>query len=118
MRPAGCASRPSVTAAALILQYISHGVAWAQARQPLGYHSLTGVGLLIAGCTGLGSWLFGAPFLTSSFGHFDIPLIGEVELATALFFDLGVYLTVIGSTLLILSNLGHVSQDESTQEVV
>ena len=107
-----------VTAAALILQYISHGVSWAQARQPVGYHSLTGVGLLIAGCTGLGSWLFGAPFLTSSFGHFDIPLIGEVELATALFFDLGVYLTVIGSTLLILSNLGHVSQDESTQEVV
>jgi multicomponent K+:H+ antiporter subunit A len=107
-----------VTAAALILQYISHGVSWAQARQPLGYHSLAGLGVLIAGLTGLGSWAFDAPFLTASFGHFDIPLIGEVELATALFFDLGVYLAVVGATLLILSNLGHVSQDETSQEVL
>ncbi|MBF0676146.1 monovalent cation/H+ antiporter subunit A [Pseudomonas sp.] len=99
-----------VTSVALALQYISHGVIWTQARQPIGYHLLAGLGILTAGLTGLGSWFFGYPFLTSAFGHPQIPLIGEVELATALLFDLGVYLTVVGSTLLILSNIGHVSQ--------
>lgn len=107
-----------ITAVALILQYISHGVTWTQARQPLSYHVVAGSGVLLAGLTGLGSWLFDYPFLTTTFGHFHIPLIGEIELASAMLFDLGVYLTVVGATLLILSNLGHVSQDESSQEVL
>ncbi|MCQ4312092.1 monovalent cation/H+ antiporter subunit A [Pseudomonas stutzeri] len=107
-----------ITAVALILQYISHGVAWAQQRQPFSYHGIAGLGVLIAGLTGLGSWLFGRPFLTSAFGHFHLPLIGDFELATAMLFDLGVYLAVVGATLLILSNMGHVSQDESSKEVL
>lgn len=107
-----------ITAAALILQYISHGVTWAEERQPFSYHGMAGLGVLTAGLTGLGSWFFGYPFLTSSFGHFNLPLVGEFELATAMLFDLGVYLTVVGATLLILSNIGHVSQDESCKEVL
>jgi len=107
-----------ITAVALILQYISHGVTWAQQRQPFSYHGIAGLGVLIAGFTGLGSWLFGYPFLTSAFDHFHLPFIGEFELATAMLFDLGVYLTVVGATLLILSNIGHVSQDESCKEVL
>jgi multicomponent K+:H+ antiporter subunit A len=106
-----------VTSVALALQFISHGVIWTQARQPVSYHLLAGIGVLIAGLTGLGSLIFGYPFLTSAFGHLQIPLVGEVELATALLFDLGVYLTVVGSTLLILSNIGHVSQ-AACEEVV
>ncbi|WP_314407252.1 monovalent cation/H+ antiporter subunit A [Pseudomonas kuykendallii] len=107
-----------ITAVALILQYIAHGVGWTQQRLPWSLHALAGSGILIAGLCGVGSWAFGHEFLTSAFGHFEIPLIGEVELASALFFDLGVYLTVLGATLLILSNIGHVSQDESSQEVL
>ncbi|GAB3373660.1 monovalent cation/H+ antiporter subunit A [Azotobacter armeniacus] len=107
-----------ITAVALILQYISHGVTWTQARLPLSYHAVAGAGVLIAGLTGLGSWLFGRPYLTTAFGHFSLPLVGEFELATAMLFDLGVYLVVVGATLLILSNIGHVSQDESSKEVL
>ncbi|MCI0593917.1 MnhB domain-containing protein, partial [Chromohalobacter sp.] len=66
-------------------------------------------GVTIAALTGIGSWAFGHPFLTSAFGHFHIPLIGNVELATAMLFDLGVYLTVVGATLMILANLGKVT---------
>jgi multicomponent K+:H+ antiporter subunit A len=54
----------------------------------------------------MGGWVFGYPFLTSAFGHFHVPLIGEVELASAMLFDLGVFCTVVGTTLLILSHLG------------
>jgi multicomponent K+:H+ antiporter subunit A len=66
----------------------------------------------------LGSWLFDRPFLTSAFGHFHIPLVGEIELATALLFDLGVYLTVVGATLLILANLGKLTQEKAVEEVL
>jgi multicomponent K+:H+ antiporter subunit A len=106
-----------ITAVALILQYIAHGVTWTHARLRFSYHALAGAGVLIAALTGLGSWAFGRPFLTSAFGHFSLPLVGEFELATAMLFDLGVYLVVVGATLLILSNIGHVSQDESSKEV-
>ncbi|MCK2184818.1 monovalent cation/H+ antiporter subunit A [Halomonas getboli] len=98
-----------ITAVALILLLIARGVEWAQARLDFPYQpvAITGVGL--ATLTGLGSWLFGHPFLTSSFGHFHLPLIGDFELATAMIFDLGVYLAVVGATLMILANLGKVT---------
>ncbi|SDH36043.1 monovalent cation/H+ antiporter subunit A [Pseudomonas panipatensis] len=98
-----------VSAVALILQYIACGSRWVRTRLPLNYSRGAGLGVLIAGLTGLGSWAFGYPFLTSSFGHFYLPLVGEFELATAMLFDLGVYLTVVGATLLILAGLGELN---------
>ncbi len=98
-----------ITAVALVLQYIASGIAWVEQRLPLNYQRMAGAGVLIAGLTGLGSWAFGRNFLTSAFGHFELPLVGEFELATAMLFDLGVYLAVVGSTLLVLVNLGRLS---------
>ena len=98
-----------ITASALILQYIASGSAWVEARRPLRYQRLAGAGVMIAGLTGLGSLVFGAPFLTSAFDHFHLPLVGEIELATALFFDLGVYLAVVGAVMLMLAGLGKLS---------
>ena len=106
-----------VTSVALILQYIASGIHWTRERLPLNFQRLAGAGVLIAGLTGLGSWLFGYPFLTSSFGHFHLPLVGEFELATAMLFDLGVYLTVVGATLLILAYLGKLTQNDAATEV-
>ncbi|MCQ4348466.1 monovalent cation/H+ antiporter subunit A [Pseudomonas stutzeri] len=107
-----------VTAVALILLYVARGIAWSDARKTVDYQRMAGAGVLIAALTGLGSWLFGYPFLTSSFGHFHIPLVGEIELATAMLFDLGVYLTVVGSTLLMLSCLGRLSHaPQGTEEL-
>jgi multicomponent K+:H+ antiporter subunit A len=40
-----------------------------------------------------------------------VALLGELPLATAALFDLGVYLTVVASTLLTLSALGAASED-------
>ena len=106
-----------ITSVALILQYVANGVQWTRSRLPLNYHQMAGGGVLLAGATGLASWLFGFPFLTTTFGHFNIPLVGEIELASAMLFDLGVYLTVIGATLLILANLGKLTQDDAAKEV-
>lgn len=95
-----------VTSVAVILQYMAHGVDWIKTRLNLDYQRVVASGVLIATLTGLGSWLFGRPFLTSWFDHFHLPLIGDFELASAMLFDLGVYLAVVGATLLILANLG------------
>mgnify|MGYP005837563459 CR=1 FL=1 len=95
-----------VTAVALIMQYLANGVAWTHARLPANFHPIIGWGLGIALATGLASWVFDHPFLTSTFGHLHWPLVGEFELASAMAFDLGVYLVVVGATLLILVYLG------------
>jgi multicomponent K+:H+ antiporter subunit A len=104
-----------ITAIALILQYVAAGEARTARRFRIDFRWLAGLGVLLAGLTGMGSLVFGYPFLTSAFGHFSVPLMGEIELASAMAFDLGVYLTVIGATLLILSNLGKLSTGRASE---
>lgn len=106
-----------VTAVAFILQYIAHGSHWIAERITINYRKIIAAGIAIALFTGVGSWLFGRPFMTTWFEYFDIPLIGEIELASALVFDIGVYITVVGSTLMILASLGQLTANESKEEV-
>lgn len=103
-----------ITAVALITQYLANGAAWTQARFAINMHTAIATGLLLAALTGVASWLFDYPFLTSAFGHLDWPLVGEFELASAMAFDLGVYLVVVGVTLLIIVNLGMVHSDSAS----
>ena len=95
-----------ITAVALIAQYLANGALWTHQRMAFASHSLIAWGLAIAAFTGLASWLFGYPYLTSAFGHLHWPIVGEFELASAMSFDLGVFLVVIGATLMILIQLG------------
>jgi len=95
-----------VTATAFILQYMAHGSQWVSSRFDANYRKIIASGILIALATGVGSWFFDRPFLTSWFEYFKIPLVGKVELASAIAFDLGVYITVVGATLMILASLG------------
>jgi multicomponent K+:H+ antiporter subunit A len=78
------------------------------------YVRWVGTGLAIALLTGLGSFVFQHPFLSSAFGHPVVPVLGELPLATAALFDLGVYITVVGATLLTLSVLGAASKEAVT----
>lgn len=96
-------------AVAIILQYMTGGTRWAEQRLDLKPVRLVGVGLLIAAGTGLGSWFFAHPFLTSHTAHFTLPLVGELHVPSALGFDLGVFLLVVGATALILIALAHQS---------
>ncbi|MCP5272887.1 MAG: monovalent cation/H+ antiporter subunit A [Burkholderiaceae bacterium] len=104
-----------VTAVALVLQYLALGQAQADALLHAAggrrYVKWVGTGLGIALLTGIGSFVFGHPFLSSAFGHPIVPVLGELPLATAALFDLGVYITVVGATLLTLSVLGAASKE-------
>lgn len=98
-----------ITASAVILQYMTNGVDWVKERFDYNYQTIAAIGVMIALFTGLGSWFFGHAFLTSWFTHVDWPIVGEFEFATAMLFDIGVYLTVIGATLMILANFGQMT---------
>jgi len=99
-----------IAAIALLMQYMASGFAWAQERARLPYHSMIGLGVLAAGLTGVGAWFNGMPFLTSAFAYYEFPPIEEFELATAIAFDLGVFLTVVGSVMLALYTLSRMAR--------
>ncbi|MFD1911531.1 monovalent cation/H+ antiporter subunit A [Halodurantibacterium flavum] len=99
-----------VVSIALLMQYMASGFAWAQERQRADYHAIIASGVLIAAATGVGAWLAGRPFLTSAFGYFRIPPMDYFELATAMAFDVGVFLAVVGSVMLALASLSRLAR--------
>lgn len=98
-----------VLSVALLLQYIISGTQWVEAHLTLFPRRWIGTGLLFALGTGLGAVALGYPFLTSHTLHFDLPLVGGIHIASAMFFDIGVFTLVVGSTLLILTAIAHQS---------
>ena len=97
-----------IAATAIVLHRLAFGLE--ETQRMLGFHPgvLMPVGLLLA----LGSgWLpmlwAGEPFMTGLWASEPIPVIGLV--GTALFFDTGVYLVVVGVTLTILFTISEKS---------
>jgi multicomponent K+:H+ antiporter subunit A len=102
-----------VAAVALMLQYVASGTDIASQRLRLDYVRLLGAGLGIATLTGIASMALGYPFLTSTHGYVYPPAIDKFELASAMAFDLGVFLVVIGTVLLALSQLSDLRRHET-----
>lgn len=83
-----------------VAEHLSHGVV-------VDYRRLFALGLAIAAGSGLVAVALGFPFLTQDYVILEhLPLYGEVELASAVAFDLGVYAVVVGALLTILSVVG------------
>jgi multicomponent K+:H+ antiporter subunit A len=98
-----------VLSTAFIVQYIVSGTQWVEAHMRLMPQRWIAAGLLVAAATGVGSWAFGYPFLTTHVAHLKLPVLGELHLASAVLYDIGVFTLVVGATLLILTALGHQS---------
>ncbi|MBO3702797.1 MAG: DUF4040 domain-containing protein, partial [Candidatus Accumulibacter sp.] len=105
-----------ITSVALVVQYLANGNVFAQRRMPRNSAGLLSLGLLLASGVGMASWLFERPFLTTAHGHVSLPLIGEFELASAMIFDLGVYVVVVTVVVTVLSGLGRLSARAHNQE--
>ncbi|KNZ34459.1 MAG: monovalent cation/H+ antiporter subunit A [Methylibium sp. NZG] len=99
-----------VLAVALTLQFVAAGEGRAGAHLGLDFKPWIGWGLLVAGASGIASWYFGAPFLTSTYDYPVWPLVGDVPLASASLFDLGVFMTVTGSTMVALLAIARVTR--------
>jgi len=98
-----------VVAIAMLTQYIVSGTLWVEGRARFRPTRWIAVGLLLGATTGLGAVALGYPFLTTHTAHASLPVVGEVHLPSATFFDLGVFAVVVGATLLILTALAHQS---------
>ena len=99
-----------VFAIATVMQYMASGLGWTEARQRIEHHALIAAGVLVAAAAGVGSWLFGSPFLSSSYTYVNIWPLEQFELATAAIFDLGVFLCVLGAVLLALNSLSRMAR--------
>ena len=99
-----------IVSIAVVMQYMASGLSWATARLRYPYHGIIGSGVLLAGLTGIGSWFFAKPFMTTDFTYVRIPPFEKFELATAALFDLGVFLTVVGAVMLSLESFSRLAR--------
>jgi multicomponent K+:H+ antiporter subunit A len=98
-----------VMATALIAQFMVGGTLWVESRLKVYPLTLVGAGMVCAGSAGMLAWWQGLPFLTARTADWHLPLVGGIHLSSVLLFDLGVYLLVIGATVLMLIALAHQS---------
>ncbi|HZG87029.1 Na(+)/H(+) antiporter subunit B [Paenibacillus sp.] len=95
-----------MTASALVLLALAFDLKTIRNVVPIDFRTLTAIGLMIAVLTGVGSFVFDVPFLSHTFAYKHLPFLGEKELATAVLFDLGVFLSVVGVTMTIILSIG------------
>jgi multicomponent Na+:H+ antiporter subunit A len=104
---------------ALVLRYLAGGRYELGETLPLDAGKILGAGLALSAGTAVASLLVGAPVLSSALIQIDVPVLGTVKFVTALFFDLGVYLIVVGLVLDVLRSLGaRVDVEMSEQQPV
>lgn len=72
---------------------------------PVNFEIMAIIGVIIAVCTGMSSFISNEPFLNQTFGEIDLPIFGETEFATAVIFDTGVALAVMGTALSIINTI-------------
>jgi multicomponent Na+:H+ antiporter subunit B len=94
-----------VAAGAYVLYGLGHSSVAARRALGIDPHTLISFGLLLAILSGIVPLFFGRPFLTGEWLYLHGPGGLELELGTSLFFDIGVYLTVLGVTLMIILSL-------------
>ena len=98
-----------VAASALVLRYVAGGAPQVDAVARVHESTLLGSGLLVAALTGMWGFVAGGYFLYSDKVEVEVPLLGTLKATSALPFDIGVYLVVVGLGLALLRSLGHAS---------
>jgi multicomponent Na+:H+ antiporter subunit B len=98
-----------VLASAFVLLFLTHDSETVSEAIPIDFKKLSALGVLLATISGVGPVFFGQPFLSQSFGYFNLPIFGKTELATVMIFEAGIALTVIGVVVNIILSI---SEDE------
>ena len=98
-----------VLGSAIVLLYLTNDIETIRKSLPFDFKIVAAIGVMLALLTGFGSFLFGAPFLSQSFGYFNLPIFGKTELTTVTIFEAGVALAVVGVVVTIIISI---SEDE------
>jgi multicomponent Na+:H+ antiporter subunit A len=104
--PGGGFAAGLVTGLALMVRYLAGGRYELDEAAPVDAGALMGMGLFVATGSGLAPLAFGGAVLQSALVDLRLPLLGDVHLVTSVFFDIGVYLVVVGLLLDLLRSLG------------
>ena len=94
-----------VLSSAFVLLYLVFDIETVHKGIPFDFKIVAAIGVLLAVLPGLGPVIFGAEFLSQSFGYFNLPVFGETELATVVLFEAGVALTVVGVVVTIILSI-------------
>ena len=118
--PGGGFAAGLIAGVGLVVRYLAGGAAELGAAAPFDAGRVLGVGLIFAGVTAAAPLLFGEAALTSAWVDFDLGPFGELSLVSSVFFDIGVYLVVVGLVLDVLRSLGaqidvHIAEEEGAR---
>ena len=115
--PGGGFAGGLVAGLALVVRYLAGGKYELAEAAPFTPSGMLGTGLLTAILTVIFGWIWGETVFDSVYLEGDLPLLGHLSFGTSTFFDIGVYLIVVGLMLDILRSLGaevdlHQERDE------
>jgi len=102
-----------VAGSALALKFVVGGAASVRSAVRVPPWVILGAGLVVASVTALVPVLLGHAVLDHAAFEWKLPLLGKVKATTALPFDIGVYLVVVGLSLTALEAFG---DDAESQE--
>lgn len=95
-----------VVGISLVIRMVARGRPGVLSALPTAPETLMGLGLTVALAVAAEGWLWGEDFLQSIIVDVSLPLVGTLHVASALFFDVGVFLVVIGLTAALILTLG------------
>jgi multisubunit Na+/H+ antiporter MnhB subunit len=105
-RPGGGFVGGLMIGAAISLRYVARGVGAVRSSFRLPAHVILGVGVFMSAATALVPVLLGGSILEHGDKEFDLPLFHHVKVTSALPFDCGVALVVIGLVLMAFEAFG------------
>ncbi|TDQ48237.1 MnhB domain-containing protein [Actinorugispora endophytica] len=105
-RPGGGFAGGLVASMAYVLRYVAGGRHELLAGLPMRPNGLLAIGMMM-GCAAAGlPLLFGRPVFETAKWELTLPVFGEVKVLSALFFEAGVFLIVVGLVLSVVAALG------------
>lgn len=106
-----------IAASAIVLRATAQGPDDIRRLVPVDAEALLGLGALFAAGTGVAGYLINGSFLGSAYVEYDLPLLGHIKIVSVLFFDLGVYLIVLGLGLALVRTLGSEADIDVPEEL-
>lgn len=95
-----------VAGTALAVHYIAGGIEDVRGVMPVRPWTVLGGGMVVAASTALVPLVAGGAVLESGLRGFTLPLLGTVKITSALAFDIGVYIVVVGLVAMVLEAFG------------
>ena len=104
-------------AAAVALRYVTGGIDDVRSLFRFKPWTVLGSGLLLAASVAAAPLIVGGSLVETAYRSVDVPVLGKVSISSALPFDLGVYLVVVGVVLMVIEAFGEDLPTEPPEEV-